>query len=251
VRAAALAAALAGSAGCLNFLHPAPPAPDDVVAQAAALPQACRNHVYVFLLNGNDPNHAANLDGIRDTLVSLGYIKTYTGPFLYYDYYKDEILRLHREDESARFVVVGFSVAARTAQELVQAVKDDGVTVDLLLYCGPVTVANEPRCRPENARRVVSVFGQGMDRVCEPLDGVENIQYPGVSHYGTPTQPATMELLLRELGESASRVPVMDPRPGPDAPAGSAAVARYGMPDDEWDFLRPATAAPPAMPKAP
>ena len=262
VRAGLLAAALAVSSGCMNFLHPVPPVPDDAAAQCRALPQACRNHVYVFLINGNDPVGSANLEGIRDTLISLGYIKTYCGPYYDYGYYKDEIVRIHREDEGARFVVLGFSVGARTAQQLVQAVQDDGVTVDLLLYCGPVTIPNAPGCRPENALRVVSVYGQGLDWVCVPLDGVENVQYEDAYHFATPTHPHTVETLARELAEVASRVPVIDVRPAADpaveqGPPPRHAAVRDALPPDEWDFLKPtppyATVPrqPPPMPKAP
>ena len=256
-RAGVLAAALAGSSGCLNFLHPAPPVPEDAVACCKALPQACRNRVYIFLINGNDPAHYANLDGVRDQLISLGYIKTYCGPYYDYGWYKDEILRIHQEDENARFAVMGFSVGARTARELVHAVAPDGVTVDLLMYCGPVTLPNEPRSRPENALHVVSVSGQGMDWVVVPISGADNIIYPDVSHYGSPTHPYTVELLAKELAEVASRVPVIDARPAADptleqGPPPRAAKAREAMRPDEWDFLKPRSPLePPAMPKAP
>lgn len=277
--AGALAATLAGSSGCLNCLHPVAPLSQDVVAQAQALPTICRNRVYVFLINGNDPVHAANLDGVRQALIDAGYPKIYCAEYIFSDYCKKEILRLHREDESARFVVLGFSVGARTARDLVESLRPDGVTVDLLMYCGPVTIPNDPSCHPANALHVVSVYGQGLDWICGSLDGADNIHYPSTYHFGTPTNPQTIETLARELTEVASRVRVTDlgpsagsaaevgptPRPA-DGPAPEVgppprpAQTREALPHDDWDFLKPTSPTvhddakdlePARMPKAP
>src|ERR1019366_5691092 len=139
------------ASGCASCLNPVSPIPDDAVGRSAALPQACRNHVYIFLLCGQGPLDLGNMGGIRESLISLGYIKTYCGESCYSGYYKDEILRLHREDESARFVVVGYGLGANTAAELTEAVRADGATIDLLAYCGGITISNDPKYRPGNA----------------------------------------------------------------------------------------------------
>ena len=137
-------------------------------------------------------------------------------------------------------MVLGFSVGARTARDLVESLRPDGVTVDLLMYCGPVTIPNDPSCHPANALHVVSVYGQGLDWICGSLDGADNIHYPSTYHFGTPTNPQTIETLARELTEVASRVrrdrpgavgrlrrgsrPNAAPRGRPRAGGGSAAA---------------------------
>ena len=138
-----------------------------------------------------------------------------------------------------------------------ESLRPDGVTVDLLMYCGPVTIPNDPSCHPANALHVVSVYGQGLDWICGSLDGADNIHYPSTYHFGTPTNPQTIETLARELTEVASRVRVTDlgpsagsaaevgptPRPA-DGPAPEVGppprpAETRALPHDDWDFLKP------------
>jgi hypothetical protein len=240
--------------GCAGWMHPVGPAARDVCDRCAAIPQTCRNHVYIFLIDGEDPLDLANLNGVRDQLISRGYIKTYLGEYHHIGYFKDEILRIHREDETARFVVMGFSLGANAARDVAEAVAPDGVPIDLLVYCGGVALSNQPKGQPANALRVVHVLGRGADSVAAALDGVDTVQLSDVYHFGSPTHSYTTELLDRELAESASRVPVVDWRAADVEPSRAAAV-RDGMPPDEWDFLRPARPGArdtaPEMPNAP
>ena len=254
--AAAIAGTLAAS-GCASCLHPVAAPPPEAAAQCAAMPQACRNHVYIFLIDGPDPIDLANLGGVRDALISLGYIKTYCGECWHTGYFIDEIRRIHREDESARFVVMGFSLGANAARDVAVGVQGDGAPIDLLVYCGGVGLSNDPKNRPENAGRVVHILAKGADAAGAALDGADNVEFSDVYHFGSPTHPYTIRLLARELTEVAARVPLIDPYPAADAgpeegPAPPAAAARQTLPRDEWDFLKPApAAAPPEMPKAP
>ncbi len=246
-----VAAALAAS-GCASCLHPVAP-PPDACAQAAALPQACRNHVYVFLIDGPDPFDFANLGGVRQALIGMGYIKVYCGEYWHSGYFRGEICRIHREDPSARFVVMGFSLGANAARDVADGVRDDGAPIDLLLYCGGVGLSGDPASRPDNVGRVVSIMGQGVDAAGPALDGADNFRFSDTSHFGSPTNPYTIDLLVRQLTASASDVPLTDLGPegivGPEhAPP---AVGREQPARDEWDFLKPTPpAAPPVMPKA-
>ena len=63
----------------------------------------------------------------------------------------------------ARFVVMGFSLGANAARDVVDGVKADGVWIDLLVYCGGVGLPNDLESRPDNAGRIVSILGQGVD----------------------------------------------------------------------------------------
>lgn len=256
VRGLALTAVLAS--GCASCLYPAPSVPKDATACSAALPQVCRNHVYIFLLCGQGPLDLGNMGGLRESLLSLGYIKTYCGECCYSGHYKAEIVRLHHEDESARFVVIGYGLGANTAAELTDAVQADGATIDLLVYCGGITISDEPKYRPSNARRVVHLLSTGVDSIGSAVEGADNILLTDATHFGTPTHPYTMDLLVRELTEVASRVSVVGlPQPvgstPEEGPPPRREIKRDSLPHDEWDFLKPtppaATPAPPAMPK--
>ncbi len=258
--AAAIAGTLAAASGCASCLHPVAAPPPDAAAQCAALPQACRNHVYIFLIDGPDPIDLANLGGVRDALISLGYIKTYCGECWHTGYFQEEIRRLHHEDESARFVVMGFSLGANAARDVADGVRIDGVPIDLLVYCGGVGLSNDPKNRPDNAGRVVHILAKGADMAGTALDGADNVEFSDVYHFGSPTHPYTIRLLAQELTEVASRVPLVDLHPaalaGPEeGPPSPSAAVRQSLPRDEWDFLKPTAPAsgpaPPEMPKAP
>jgi hypothetical protein len=253
------AVALAAS-GCASCLNPVSPIPDDATARSAALPQACRNHVYIFLLCGQGPLDLGNMGGLRESLISLGYIKTYCGECCYSGYYKGEILRLRREDEAARFVVIGYGLGANTAAELTEAVQTGGATIDLLVTRGGVAILNDPKNRPNYALRVIHLPGGGIDSTGVPLDGADNVQLADATPSGSPTHAFTMETLVNELTEVASRVSVVGPPQSSEStlevgPTPRAASERETMPRDEWDFLKPSAPAanPPAamMPKAP
>jgi hypothetical protein len=242
-----IAATALMASGCASCFCPVPPIPEDAAARSAALPQVCRNHVYIFLISGQGPLDLGNMGGVRESLISLGYIKTYCGECCYSEYYKDEIRRLHREDESARFVVMGYGLGANTAAEISDAVRTDGVTVDLLVYCGGVTICNDPKNRPSNALRVVHLLSGGVDSLGFALDGADNVQLADANHFGSPTHPFTMELLVKELTDAASRVSVVG-LPQPAQPSleqlPAPRPADETQPRDDWDFLKP---SPPAV----
>jgi hypothetical protein len=254
-----LAGTLSAAAGCASCLHPVAPIGCDTAARCAAIPQICRNHVYVFLIDGEDPLDLANLAGVRDAIISMGYIKTYRGQYHHAGYFEDEIRRIHGADDTARFVVMGFGLGANAARDVAEAVRPDGAPIDLLVYCGGVALPNALSSRPVNAQRIVHIVGQGADAVAVALDGAENVQLPDTDHFGSPTHSYTLDLLGRELTEAASRVPVTGaPAADPGIEGGApprAIAAREAMARDEWDFLRPPPAAPHEapveMPKAP
>jgi hypothetical protein len=67
-----------------------------------------------------------------------------------------------------------------------------------------------------------------------------------------PTHAFTMETLVQELTEVASRVSVVGPPQSPEeGPAPHTASEREKLPRDEWDFLKPSQpfAPPPAKPQ--
>lgn len=255
-----MATALAGASGCVGCLHPVAAIPDDLIARGAVFPQACRNHIYIFLIDGPDPFDMANLGGVREALLAQGYIKTYCGQYWHSGYFKDEILRLKREDESAHFVVLGFGLGASAARDLTEAVRPAGATVDLLAYCGGVALSNDPTSWPANASHVINILGQGIDGAGTSLDGADNFTYADAGHFDSPTHYYTMQVLSRELTEVASRVKVIDMHPSaapmPEiGPSPRTAETREALPRDEWDFLKPTPAhptqtAPAEMPKA-
>ena len=207
---AVAALALATGQGCLGFVHSLDAPPKGQIAQGAVIPTPSRNRVYLFLIHGMDPLDLANLNGMTEYIHQLGYHKTYYGQLFHLWEFKKEMRRIHTSDPQARFVVIGFSLGANVARELVNAVKDDGIVIDLLIYLGGNTLENTPRTQPAHVLRVVNILAVGCIWNGTKLDRAENINYTNVLHFGSPTHPDTRALLARELAVVAARVPYSD-----------------------------------------
>jgi len=242
---ALLAAGLLANSGCACLIHPIDPVKADRVEACHAVPNACRSHVYVFLLNGLDPFEWSNLRGVCDYLQELGFIKTYYGQMYHCLWFDGEIKRLHDEDPEARFVLVGFSYGANLARTLAQSVKKCDITIDLLVYVSGNTLKNCDKDRPENALKIVNILASGCIWNGADIDGTERIDVPEVWHFGSPTHPATLEKLACELTEVAARVkfevpaePAL-PNPADAGPTPKPVTVETSTEHDEWDFLKP------------
>ncbi len=223
-----LAAAFLTASGCLG-IHPIEPPPPEVHVVCKAYPTCCRDHVYVFLVHGMDPFDWANLTGLRDYVQELGFHKTYYGQLYHTLKFGKEIRRIHAEDPSARFVLVGFSFGANMVRYLANSARDDHIPIDLLVYFGGNTLKNEEYDQPDNAARVVNILASGAIWNGAWMDRAENVHETDVWHFGSPSHPYSLRLLARELAVVASHVEVVDDGPAP-------------LPDSrpaEWDFLKP------------
>lgn len=242
-----------GSVGCLGPIHSHPPCPEHRLC-CEAVPGVARRHVYVFMLNGLDPCDTANLQGVREHLCHLGFTKVWLGHFYHVCQMEQEILRLFREDPAARFVVIGHGAGAGCARDLVQAVEEPGVTVDLLVYLNGLNLGRGLDSRPCNARQVLNVRGCRAFGDCD-VTGAENLHVPQVGHLGLPTYWAVMDRLVEELAAVACEVEVEFPAPPtpvftPEPTPREVAEEEPGEPD-EWDFLKPSNVLPPPRVGAP
>jgi hypothetical protein len=231
--------AMAGS-GCMTCLHPIEPAPPEVVTACKVYPPCCRSHVYIFLIHGMDPFDWANLTGVCDYCHALGFSKTYYGQLYHTLKFEKEMRRIHAEDPSARFVLVGFSFGANMVRYLANSAKDDGIAIDLLVYLGGNTLKNEEHDQPANAARIVNILASGCVWNGAWMDRAENIHETDVYHFGTPSHPETLRVLGEELAVAASHVQVVEDVPG------SAPVPAQPAERGEWDFLKPVSRLKPA-----
>ena len=235
------------SAGCLSFCHPVPPPTKEMVAESAALPDGCRNHVYIFLIHGLDPLDAANISGLCDYLHALGYLKVYYGQLYHLWYFQRELARIHKEDPDARFVLIGFSFGANMVREVAQEARAEQCVIDLLVYLGGNTLEDVPYDRPDNVLKIVNILASGCIWNGTHFEEAENIHVTDVWHFGSPTHKKTLEVLRRELPVVAARVqftaPGGEPFPRDESEIGPT-PRPIPMPQaearrDEWDFLKP------------
>jgi hypothetical protein len=220
------------------------PTPEQLLA-CQEVPQSCRDHVYIFLVNGLDPFNATNLTGVRDYLHGLGYQKVYYGQFFHRSHYETEIRRIHQCDPDARFVLLGFSLGANMVRSMTQDAKKDGIPIDLLVYCGGNTLKNVPADQPENAERILNILANGYIWHGDTMERAENIQVSKSWHFGSPAHPYTIQTLTHELSLVSARVPYREPigevpPPAEEAPAPRTAPGKPAAMRDEWDFLKPA-----------
>jgi hypothetical protein len=178
------------------------------------VPQACKNRVYVFLLQDIDPFDTCNLDGVCDYLHTLGFIKTYLGMPYHVYYFEKEIRRIHEKEPTSRFVLVGFGCGAPLARGLTCKLEQSQIPVDLLVYIDGLCMDQKAGDPSPNACHVVTVVAGKKEGESEVVQG-EYIECDKAWHFGTPTHPETLKMFARELPVVAQGVPVIDLLPEP------------------------------------
>jgi hypothetical protein len=175
-------------------------------------PARCqRDRVHVFVFNGNDPVALGDLTGLRDQLNACGYLKVNYGQLFHGGTFEAEARAVRCADPDARFVVVGYSFGAGTAEGMASRLAASGVPIDGLVEIAPVYLpwSASPVPVAGVARRVV-VTPARIDP--EVAFGAEVVRVPGTGHFSVPTHPATARAVLDLLDAAAARVPV-DPEP--------------------------------------
>jgi hypothetical protein len=250
-RLALLCGVALGGPGCLSSFHAVElPAPE-LLEPCRCLPQCCRGHVHVFLIDGIDPLDAGDMGAVRTYLIGLGFNKTSLGQVYHAGTFGAQVRKIHQECPDARFVLVGFDRGARAARSLACQLAQDGVPPALVVFLdGQFLEELPPGLLPDT--RVVHVRNAaGMWDVPE-LRSAENVNLRDCGHFQLPTHPATLEVLAHELTAVALTVPVpacpaevLPPRfePAPPPRPVEDAQALAGPPAG-WDFLRSATASP-------
>jgi hypothetical protein len=239
---AVLAAAGAGCSLPLYSVHPVPP---DLAQTCADIALCSRDHVYIFFMQGLDPLDHANLEGVKKYVQELGFHQAWFGFAYHAPHFKKEILRLRDKDPQARFVLVGFSYGCNVVRDMTHSLGKKDVHIDLLIYVDGKFLGNDPANQPDNADRLINIVAsKQIANKCD-MPGVENVSVPEKWHYGTPTYPATLLILVRELAALAGQVLAVDelfgiPRP-PLEPTPRPVAVQPPRERDEWDFLKPSS----------
>ena len=240
----ALGATLAAAGGgCSLPLYSVHPLPADLARTCSEIALSGRDHVYVFFMQGIDPLDFANVEGVKDYFQTLGFHQTWFGYAYHAYHFKKKILRLHDKDPQARFVLVGFDCGCNVVRDLSGSLAKKGLHVDLLVYVDGKFLSNDPANQPTNVDKLINIVaGKQIANECA-MPGVDNVSLPELWHFGTPTHPATLAILARELATLAGQVPAVDELPAiPRSvrePTPRPVVVQSEEKSDEWDFLRP------------
>jgi hypothetical protein len=251
--------------GCLGFVHPIGSAKHKEVLPCESVPVPCKNRVHIFIVHGIDPLDIANLAGLCEYLNSLGFIKTHFGLPYHVYLFDREIRKIHEEDPTSRFVLIGFSYGAGLVRDLVYSAATSNIPIDLLVYLDGVPLGQRALDRPANALRVLNILTTFRSPTLKLPEAV-NADVEGVWHFGAPTHPQTLKMLAEELVPVALRVPIIEtplpPLPGGPRPhvvpdnrqrlppplANPRSPEKLPAPRevppgqarrDAWDFLRP------------
>jgi pimeloyl-ACP methyl ester carboxylesterase len=189
------------SSGCLASLNPVQPLPPDVLARCQGLSDSCREHVHVIVINGFDPSQITNAVGLAHFLKTSGFPNVYyTTQWTSLKYVK-RIRDIKAADPNARIAVIGYSMGVCLARKLAQRSKEQGITIDLLVYLDAFAVNHRPEHTSADAARIVNlitvprlgIFGS------EPLAGAQNYQFLDVRHVKVPTESRIVERVIEEL----------------------------------------------------
>jgi hypothetical protein len=192
--------------------------------------RCCKEHVYVFAVNGLNPMCSGNFSGLCCYLRKQGFENTYFGQLYSSHGFNDRIREIRAQDPQARIALIGFSYGANYVRHMVNFLAKDGTQVDLLIYLGGDTVLNTPYSYPCNVVRVLNVRARGLVLLGGDLfwngadiDGARNC-FVDCRHILIPSRRETLEVLMEELLTLAC-FPCVHPAPVGSVPAHLAPVS--------------------------
>lgn len=199
-----------------------------------------RDHVHIFLLNGDDLLGLGHLEKLRDALNSAGYSKVYYGQIFHGASFEKEARQIRCLDPDARFVFIGYGLGAGTADGLAARLGTDGLPVDGLVGLAPLYLPMSPLEGSMPVLRRLMLYSHAVTPPLWP-ENVEVISMSGVGQYSLPTHPGTVDLLVKLLHSSAIQVPeyaspnpslllLDEPAPLPSLPSAGDAPEPKSMP---------------------
>src|SRR5262245_6901461 len=222
--------------------------------------KSCKEHVYIFGVNGWNPLCLGNFNGLCTYLKRQGFEKTYFGQLYTSYWFANKIREIRHTDPQARIVLVGFSLGANYVQNVANELARDDVKVDLLVYLVGDFITNTPASQPPNVARVVNVRAQGLvftggDLFFNgaDLDGARNLRLK-CRHILAPSRRETVEWMMEELTAlayepAAPQAPAANTVTGTNAPAtGNPALPATAVPVSTTPGATPRTLLLPPLP---
>jgi hypothetical protein len=165
----------------------------------------CKDHVYIFVINGLDPLCLGNLNGMCRYLREAGFRNTRFDQLCTWLCLARRIRQIRYADPHARIVLIGYSLGCNSVRCLSNVLARDGTKVDLLVYLAGDYIGNSRRSYPPNVCRVLNVNAHGLfitggDLLFNgtDIDGARNCRVKS-RHILVPSRRKTLEVLMEEL----------------------------------------------------
>ena len=211
-----LTAATVFLAGCASTAETTTPAQVPVVEHPLGAPSPAQicclsattqdPHTRVYLVNGLDPFGWAAIDKLAERIRRSGYPNTRYGEAYDIIAFEEEIRKVHAEDPSARFALIGFDIGTLAVRITANRLLRDGIPVAMLGYIGGDYLTDEPYSRPPGVERVVNVTGNGFLLTGQnlfwsgtDLTGASNARLQKTWHFDLPTNPRTLAMIVDGL----------------------------------------------------
>jgi hypothetical protein len=167
--------------------------------------QWCKEHVYIFGINGLNPMCLGNFNGMLSYVRKNGFEKTQFGQMYTCSGYANLIRQIRQRDPDAKIVLIGFSLGANSVRTVANHLNKDGTKVDLLIYLVGDFIYNTPDSFPPNVCKVVNVRAKGLV-LCggdllfngEDIDRAVNHKLD-CRHILVPSRRETLKLVMEEL----------------------------------------------------
>jgi len=195
------------------------------------LPAACRNQVYVFLINGVTPPTHNGLNALRMKLSENGFAKVGIADLAGALGVEHEIKKIRACEPDAKFVLVGYDVGAAVAVCDARHLTSKGIPVEAVVLLDPVGT-KEVCCVP--TLLIASGKKPGM------VPHSKQIVVPDANHFTLPAHPITVATITDLLATIAVNGYQAAGDPVPEWSYKNAPEMRpepIGHRDAAWDFL--------------
>lgn len=194
-----------GGIGVGTYLHPLNLPCCNFQDRCLAIPEAQRDQVHFFVVNGFDPSYIGNLNGVAEYIHQLGFRNTRL--FYLYQFHRaeDEIRAVKQCNPNARIVLLGYSWGTNAVRCITHKLGEEGICIDSLIYLGGDTIMNCPHSRPANARNILNITGNGLIFLGynlyfkgDDIDGADNRRLH-VRHMLLPSRTETITWITDEV----------------------------------------------------
>ncbi len=211
-----------------TIVHPLPVNQLTLRQQTEAIPQAKKDRVHFFLLNGIDPAYAGNLNGVAAYFRSIGFKNTTCYQFPMTWKVRQQVESIRKSDPEARIILLGYSVGANCVRGIANHMQRENLHLDCLIYVAGDTIFNSAASKPANVGQIVNITGHGLIFYGRDLffkgdtiDGAINHRLDA-RHMSIPQQRETMEAIGQQLvglaNKSSTSASVVRPASASRAP---------------------------------